>query len=319
MSPNMTRQPFSPSSDPPRKPLDERPLLLVVLNKVVAARQGITIPEGQELEFRRRQLMVSVNSACRIATFYSENKSDMLIERDEITIMNRMAHRDVFALEASELATGNPVNEGQSTNIVALAMRYDTTLPVRDPRTGHVIPKEFCEFGSMSSRQEGFNHQKTCNAARIMDGILLGERSVPLAATYANNERSSANLVKNMFFREVSEICPELSVIRQHQLETQNRGGRGARWFKPTISTVLTLSDWINELHENPVRLRSEKSAYSNFLDYPSVQFEFGLGFPESFFTLTKMVSRVRPKDSRQLGDLVHGDPNYYPSDFLAE
>lgn len=174
----------------------EMPSMRIVLNKIVVTRQGITHPEGQDLEFRRRQMMASVAAACGFATYYSQNKSDMLIERDEITILNRMAHRDVFDIEASDLESGEPINDKQSTNIVALAMRYDLDLPVRDSLTGRVFVKNFCEFGSMASRQEGFDHQKTCNAVRLLDGILLGERSVPFAATYGNNERSAMNLVK---------------------------------------------------------------------------------------------------------------------------
>lgn len=121
-----------------------------------------------------------------------------------------------------------------------------------------------------------------------------------------------------MAYKELNEICPELTVIRQHQLELQNRSARGIRWFKPTIQSVWILSDWINELRSQPVRHRSERQ-HSNFLDYPSILFEFGVGFPDSFFSMTEMISRIRPQTVQQLGDLVHGNPNYYPLDFLAE
>jgi len=301
MTSNDGTGPFSPGSDPPMRNGILKPLVLVELNKVVAVRQGLSIPAGQRPEFRRRQLLEAAETACRFATFYTENKSDMLIERDEITIMSRMAHRDVFAIEVRDILTDAPINDGQSTNIAALAMRYELILPVRDPETGIVSIREFCEFGSMASRQEGFQHQKTCNAVRLLDAILYGERSMPLAATYFNNGRSSSNLVKKFFFREMDVICQELSVLRQHQLEQHNSGNRGARWFRPTMQSVLTLSDWINELRAAPIRLRSGRQDYADFSEYPAIQFKFGSGFLPEFFAMTEMISAIRPQTVRHL------------------
>ena len=82
---------------------------------------------------------------------------------------------------------------------------------------------------------------------------------------------------------------------------------------------VLALSDWINELRDEPIRVRAERQEYANFVDHQSIKFEFGVGFPESFFSATKMISIIRPETAQDLGDLVHGDAKYYPLDFLAE
>ena len=152
------------------------------------------------------------------------------------------------------------MRDGQSTNIVGVAMCHEYTLPVSEPGSGRCAVRRHFEFGSLRVRMNGFNIQANLLSIRVMDMLLRqGDRMSPFACVFEENRQVIERLIARRHFALVPKPMPscEMRTLRDYELAQAGAEPKPIAYLKPTMATLLDCANEVCRLRDAPLVDRS--------------------------------------------------------------
>ena len=141
-----------------------------------------------EAEQLPNHVQKAVLAAMKIASFYENNPTDMIMPRDLTQILRQMGSQVVFTLE---------LEGGGEHTIVAGGVLWDLEWPtVSEDQSINV--EQFLEAGTQQCILNGFNLQWTINAVTLLRALAHDPSGTYFTATYGDNESSITNFESNM-------------------------------------------------------------------------------------------------------------------------
>jgi len=237
----------------------------------------------------------AVLNAMRVATFYENYPTEMIMPRDVTQILRQMDSQVVFTFEL-ELTGGK--------EIVAACIVWDKEWPVIDGPDAIRISK-FLETGTQQCILNGFNLQWTLNSLTLLRSLLHDATGCYFAATYGDNDPSIGNFLGPMKFLEWDAVPGTLRQWRMHHLEEHNETHRGVRWFRPNIATVVAAAERVVEMSTTRVQKRKESKETRKYPDVLEVEFCYDESMLDPILESARKISRTRPATVQELLKII--------------
>lgn len=158
-------------------------LIIEPLVSACAAMQGRDGLPGQMLPAMTRD----VETCLEMATFYWQNPSPNVLARDPLSIMGHLRDRTCTVARVYDRG-GNPLRDGQATNIAGAAMCHQYALPVSEPGSERCVVRRHFEFGTVRVRMNGFGLLTRLQSIRMLDMLLRRvDRMNPFVCAFEEN------------------------------------------------------------------------------------------------------------------------------------
>lgn len=245
---------------------EKRKVLVTKKNISVEPRRSSSLTDSHLKDLRN-----GVITASRISSFYhihierarQANRLPMIMQRDAVQILTQMRGQKVYVCE-------HPGAEERTIHAASMLWDEEIPVPQRNADNRYTVER-FLEIGTQVSELPGYNFQWLLTGLILLEQLLYDPTGTVYAATYGDNEVAGPNFTKNMHFVPWTNVPETVLALRLYHLESANELGRGVKWFRPTLKTILGAAELIVDVHEKPER--SAKTAQTT--PFPEIELRF--------------------------------------------